>query len=167
MNSTYFKNGSFVDFMGETHQFIVAVRVSSDDAPAIHTGDSLIMGDTRVGIGVAICNTADEWDEKKGQMIAEGRARKYDNSIAVIGSPALRALITDDSVQNVLDTEVEYVKEHPGLFIKGYDEQNRRFKTRKLFQEQLDKTEPDEKSFIEKVLSNKLSEAAKKLLHIL
>lgn len=138
-----FKNGSFVDFQGITHNFIVcAVSTSNfqteEDAVSLVTyyRDSDIVYDEleiprAVFIGVSVCNPGngtdkkgDDWNEAKGKMIAEAKARGFKKA-NIAKSAALFAtrggLISEKLVEALLDREVEHIKEDPESVIKGYN----------------------------------------------
>lgn len=140
MENSYVLNDSFVDFQGNTHKFTVAAVLS--DNPDLWIVDA--QGDmetecvARLALGVAVCSDKDVWNAKKGEMIAVGRARKYCDDMLVINSRAMLDMLNDDAINNLLEREAGYVKEHIGKYIPGYDEMARRYKARQERQAKLD-----------------------------
>ena len=143
-----FEKGSFIDFQGLEHPFIVcALSTSSfnneNGEVTITTYDNqgYCIADTKcpraVFIGVAVCNPGngkdrlgDEWNEEKGKMIALAKARGFkhaapEKSAALFTTRA--GMISEPLVKALLTREVEHIKEDPECVIKGYNQMKARW----------------------------------------
>lgn len=124
MDKIYVRHGEFTDFNGGIHSFTVAAVVTNE--PELYLADFEGNEDDNiiaaVSLGIAICNPNDTMNAVKGEQIAVGRARKYFDHALVINSEAMRCLINDDAINNLLKNECEFIKNHIGMFIPGYDE---------------------------------------------
>lgn len=144
-----YKEGSFVDFQGLEHPFIVcALSTSSFNTEensvelSCYDNENDILEGTMilpraVFIGVSICNPGngadrpgDMWNEDKGKMIALAKARGF-KTIAPEKSAALFAtragMISEPLVRALLAREVEHIKEDPECVIKGYNQMKARW----------------------------------------
>ena len=137
-----YKNGEFVDYMGNTHKFVVAAVSTSnfdislnlydDFADVVEQDHAVPKG---IFIGVAICNPKDEFDEKKGKMIA------YNKAVGVkdLNHPAMYStrpgFINTEVVDALLNNIVNYVKKDPGSVIEGYDDAKRKYMKKLVDQE--------------------------------
>lgn len=137
----FYKSGSFKDFAGSTHKFVVCGVVYR------HT-DGLMLGipvkatdiDTKeermllqpvkeynndghlnesLFLGVAICSPRDEYDEEIGKAIAKGKALKGKRAQRWMSSN-LAGMFADNVIEAIVANEVEYVATHPEEFIAGY-----------------------------------------------
>lgn len=121
---------SFVDYAGKTHWFVIAA-VSEDlikDCPMVVTQAGLLtkeLGIVEKGVklGISICNPEDEFSEKVGALKAIGRAR---NSEFVLYS-SNKGCINSEVVRAFLRQEANYLKSHPEVYIKGYQDSKDRF----------------------------------------
>ena len=108
---TYGK-GEFVDYLGETHPFIVAAVSTTN---VTNEGETLWLSlydeygpldeeplNKALFIGIAVCNPKDEFDEEKGKTIAYNKAVNAKN----LHHPAMFTT---------------RVKKDPGSVIAGYD----------------------------------------------
>ena len=118
MNNGIVLKDKFVDYTGKEHQFVIAgVKFSiKDDSGDIYEVDSIGTVGYALGIGVAICNPVDEFDEKIGALKAIGRAHKYEPCIYSQYSGQLG----DNVIKAILQQEIEYIQQHPEKYIKGY-----------------------------------------------
>ena len=127
---TYGK-GEFVDYLGETHPFIVAAVSTTD---ITEEGQSLWLSlydeygpldeeplNKALFIGVAICNPKDEFDEEKGKAIAYNKAVNAKS----LHHPAMFSTrpgyINTDVVNALVNNIINYIKKDPGSVIAGYD----------------------------------------------
>jgi len=167
MEKVYSKVSSFVDFSGRERQFAVVLLV-------IKGGDDVPSNCVRMATGVSFCHTKDTWNKETGIMIATNRARKLltegpgrqslSRGSAIITSPDLMYLITEDSIENVLTKTVEYVKTNPGRFIKGYDEMEKKHLENKAVAQLWGEMTDEERTFLTKVNKGEVSEAYKKFI---
>ena len=167
MENVYFKNDSFVDYRGDEHKFTIAALVTSEPQLYVEDEDDdvVIPTECSVRLGVAICSTKDEWDSTKGEMIAEGRARSYANDMAVITSKAMRPLFDEDGILKLLDNEIEFIKSHPGKYISGYYESEKKYLAEKEKAALIDSLSEDEKRFYDCIVNKNLSENLQKLVN--
>jgi len=147
-----FKNGSFVDFQGVTRQFIVCALSTSnfkehDAYLTIYDGEGMTEGEVEIPravfIGISICNPIDEWDEAKGKMIAEAKARGFkpdapEKSAVIFTTRA--GMISETLVQALLDREVEHIKEDPEYAIKGYNQMKARWEEKQEMEKYVKET---------------------------
>ena len=127
---TYGK-GEFVDYLGETHPFIVAAVSTTN---VTNEGETLWLSlydeygpldeeplNKALFIGIAVCNPKDEFDEEKGKTIAYNKAVNAKN----LHHPAMfttrPGYINTDVVNALVDNIINYVKKDPGSVIAGYD----------------------------------------------
>lgn len=127
---TNFHIDKFIDNKGIEREFIIAavsLDVNKDDLDPIAVtffGDSSFFTSVAkvLCLGIAVKRPEDEFDEKLGMRIAEGKALK------VLTNPSKGKLITvSDSglintkmVQALLEQEALYFKRDPRSYIAGY-----------------------------------------------
>jgi hypothetical protein len=118
-----------------------------------------------VFIGVSICNPGngtdkkgDEWNEAKGKMIAEAKARGFKKA-NIAKSAALFAtrggLISEKLVEALLDREVEHIKDDPESVIKGYNQMKARWEEKQFSAKYLEETPEELVKLGEKLASMK------------
>lgn len=135
VESIIYKSGSFTDWLGEEHPFVVAGVVDRTDGELVlatpesdfalpvieHEGDGHIR--KSLFIGVAICNPKDikenRFSEEVGQKIAYNRAisPKLAQRWFATNIPGM---LTEDVIKCVVNQEAAFVAAHPEVFIKGY-----------------------------------------------
>lgn len=118
MNNEIVLKDKFVDYAGKEHQFVIAGvkiplrgEVEDPDDP-----DCICIVNYALGVGVAICNPSDKFDEKIGTLKALGRAYKYVPNIYTQYSGQLG----ENVINTFLQQEIEYIKQHPEKYIGGY-----------------------------------------------
>lgn len=129
MEKVVFKSDYFVDFAGETRQVIFCavstesnVYVTNSDDPWLDTQDP----EKELWIGVSVQNPRDLENEELGKIVAEGKARKLKSRYATIYA-SNKGLINYRMVNALLEQELEYFKQNPGKYIKGYDKDKELF----------------------------------------
>lgn len=139
-------NSSFVDYLGEEHQFVIAA-VSKILPKTSHEVDESFAGNEEVAhevttyiedygswdcintvvkglsLGYAICNPNDEYDYKVGVAKAVARAKNNKPVLFVTDG----GLINTTMVDGLLEQEAEYLMNNPGKFIKGYQEAEKKY----------------------------------------
>ena len=115
MNNEIVLKDKFVDYAGKEHQFVIAgvkipLKTNLDCINRIETVSYAL------GIGVAICNPIDTFDEKVGALKALGRAYKQEPTIFTQYSSQLG----DNVINAILQQEIEYIQQHPEKYIGGY-----------------------------------------------
>ena len=118
MNNEIVLKDKFVDYAGKEHQFVIAgVKISiKNDSEDVYAIDSIGTIGYALGIGVAICNPVDTFDEKVGVLKALGRAYKQEPTIFTQYSSQLG----DNVINAILQQEIEYIQQHPEKYIGGY-----------------------------------------------
>ena len=132
------KHGSFVDFRGFEHKFVIAgvmldlQRYSTESIITTPRFEGYIPIEKALSIGISICNpgngnpdTGDTYNENVGELQAIGRAeKKCDRVITFSKSGMVNADIVNDFVNRTVDT----LTKNPGIFIAGYAAAERKFK---------------------------------------
>lgn len=128
-----YKNGEFVDYMGNTHKFVVAAVSTSNFDISLNLyndfGDFVEERSVPKGIfiGIAICNPKDEFDLEKGKMIAYNKAVGMKNLNHPAMYSARPGFINTEVVDALLNNIVNYVKKDPGSVIEGYDDAKKKY----------------------------------------
>lgn len=129
MEKVVFKSDYFVDFAGERRQVVFCavstesnVYVTNSDDPWLDTQDP----EKELWIGVSVQNPRDLENEELGKIVAEGKARKLKSRYATIYA-SNKGLINYRMVNALLEQELEYFKQNPGKYIKGYDKDKELF----------------------------------------
>lgn len=129
MEKVVFKSDYFVDFTGETRQ-VVFCAVSSEIDGEIYDYDQPLCRhqdvEKQLWIGVSVQNPRDLENEELGKIVAEGKARKLKSRYATIYATN-KGLINYRMVNALLEQELEYFKQNPGKYIKGYDKDKQLF----------------------------------------
>ena len=97
-----YREGSFVDFEGKDHYFVVCAVLKEND----------ILGNlTRIlSFGVSFCNPVDKHNNELGKKIAYGRSVHVKNTNVLMGRAGL---LNIETVKYILDHEVSHVKQYP------------------------------------------------------
>ena len=143
-----YASGSFIDFAGIEHKFIVCALSTSVYGRKEGETAKLLTYDgpwytvecdlpRAVFIGISVCNPGDgkgrlgdEWNEEKGKMIAYNKAKgfnvgKPEKSAAIFATRA--GLISEELVNALLNREVQHVKDDPESVIPGYNQMARKY----------------------------------------
>lgn len=135
---TKFVTGSFNDFKGEKHQFVIAASVINPnrdrlfdicegvyDGPDDETGDwTAIPAEKILGIGISICSPRDKFNLEIGKAQAEGRSKKRcDRFIAFTKG----GMCTESIIDTFLQENKANLIENPGKFIKGYNAAEKKY----------------------------------------
>jgi len=126
MEKVVFKSDYFKDFTGTPRQFTFAA-VSSDaiDAEVIEMDDLSFKVENvkkELRIGIAVQNPRDFLHEniELSEIIALGKAKKDKSCYAKL-FVTNKGLINYKVVEALLEQEVEFFKQNPGKYIKGYN----------------------------------------------
>lgn len=139
---------SFVDYLNKTHEITMVARlvtlptkvnelpnIISDELPKVDDNGSVAckvianldeqdmyatIGNAKKAlyIGVSICNPVDKYNVDLGYKIASARAKKYDPVLVACNS----GILTEAVIHAILYQEMTYIKDNPGVIIKGYNE---------------------------------------------
>lgn len=119
---------SFIDYSGKEHHFVIAAITTPFEDEG--TGYPVVYGDgtanvlvKKITLGVSICNPEDTFNEKTGVMRALGRAKQSDPVLYAVDGD----VITNFLVDSLLAQEAKFLKNNPGLFIRGYNEAKERY----------------------------------------
>lgn len=104
-----YREGSFIDFEGKDHYFVVCVVLK----------ESTILGNlTRVlSFGVSFCNPVDKHNNELGKKIAYGKSVSDRNTNVLMGRAGL---LNIETVKYILDNEVNHVKQYPEQYSVAY-----------------------------------------------
>ena len=104
-----YREGSFIDFEGKDHYFVVCAVLK----------ESTILGNlTRVlSCGVSFCNPVDKHNNELGKKIAYGKSVNVKNTNVLMGRAGL---LNIDTVKYILDNEVNHVKQYPEQYSVAY-----------------------------------------------
>lgn len=125
-----FKVGEFTDFNNVVRQVIFcAVSTNADVFIGGLEDYPLEESNKKIVLGVAVQNANDKPNLELGKIIAEGKARKQKSRIGTIYSTN-SGLINSKVVNALLDQELEYFKQSPQVYIKGYARALEKFKNK-------------------------------------
>lgn len=119
-----YREGSFIDFEGKDHYFVVCAVLK----------ESTILGNlTRIlSFGVSFCNPVDKHNNELGKKIAYGKSVNVKNTNVLIGRAGL---LNIETVKYILDNEVAHVKLCPDQYSVAYAKAKEKYeKTKALAQ---------------------------------
>ena len=104
-----YREGSFIDFEGKDHYFVVCAVLK----------ESTILGNlTRIlSFGVSFCNPVDKHNNELGKKIAYGKSVNVKNTNVLMGRAGL---LNIETVKYILDNEVAHVKLCPEQYSVAY-----------------------------------------------
>lgn len=104
-----YREGSFVDFEGKDHYFVVCAVLR----------EGIVSGTlTRIlSFGVSFCNPVDKHNNELGKKIAYGRSVNVKNTNILLGRAGL---LNIDTVKYMLDNETSHVKQYPEQYSTAY-----------------------------------------------
>ena len=180
--SVQYKTGSFTDYIGQTHEFVVCAVAVVHDIDLIlaewirHNGHTACLpvkgidGDERlfasVYFGVSICNPTDTFNLERGKQIAYNKAlstklrqRWVASDTGMIKQP--------EAIEVFLNLEVQFVASHPEEFIAGYAEAERKYYEKLEVQHEYAMLKPEAKTIVDKGLDGydleRLSDIAERM----
>lgn len=104
-----YREGSFIDFEGKDHYFVVC---------AVLKESTILENLTRVlSFGVSFCNPIDKNNNELGKKIAYGKSINVKNTNVLMGRAGL---LNIDTVKYILDNEVNHVKQYPEQYSMAY-----------------------------------------------
>lgn len=117
-----YREGSFVDYEGKDHYFVVCAVLR----------ENIVVGNlTRLlSFGVSFCNPVDKHNNELGKKIAYGRSVKDGNTNVLLGRAGL---LNIETVKHILDNEANHVKQYPEQYSVAYAKAKERYeKTQKI-----------------------------------
>ena len=97
-----YREGSFVDFEGKDHYFVVC---------AVLRESTIRENVTRIlSFGVSFCNPVDKHNNELGKKIAYGKSVSDRNTNVLLGRAGL---LNIEAVKYILDNETNHVKQYP------------------------------------------------------
>lgn len=147
-----YEYGSFIDFKGEEHFITVcalsrSIRRDSEGLCVVNCYSDFVCDINRVvSVGVSICNPVDTQNFSLGEKIAKNKAM---HETAPTLYTECCGIVTDQLLEALAKQEVEYVKQNPNKFIKGYNDAWKRWEKRKATREALANLTSEEKQMIE------------------
>ena len=119
-----YREGSFIDFEGKDHYFVVCAVLK----------ESTILGNlTRIlSFEVSFCNPVDKHNNELGKKIAYGKSVNVKNTNVLMGRAGL---LNIETVKYILDNEVAHVKLCPDQYSVAYAKAKEKYeKTKALAQ---------------------------------
>ena len=119
-----YREGSFIDFEGKDHYFVVCAVLK----------ESTTLGNlTRIlSFGVSFCNPVDKHNNELGKKIAYGKSVNVKNTNVLMGRAGL---LNIETVKYILDNEVAHVKLCPDQYSVAYAKAKEKYeKTKALAQ---------------------------------
>lgn len=115
-----FKSDVFTDFTGKVRQVVFCAITKNVDFLDVKK---------ELYLGVSVQNPADEvCDIELGKKIAEGKARKSKSRIGELYS-SNSGMINTKVVGALLEQELEFFQQNPGVYLKGYNRDKKLFET--------------------------------------
>ena len=104
-----YREGSFVDFEGKDHYFVVC---------AVLKESTIRENVTRIlSFGVSFCNPVDKHNNELGKKIAYGKSVSARNTNVLLGRAGL---LNVEAVKYILDNETNHVKQYPEQYSVSY-----------------------------------------------
>ena len=104
-----YREGSFVDFEGKDHYFVVC---------AVLREITIRENVTRIlSFGVSFCNPVDKHNNELGKKIAYGKSVSDRNTNVLLGRAGL---LNIEAVKYILDNETNHVKQYPEQYSISY-----------------------------------------------
>ena len=104
-----YREGSFVDFEGKDHYFVVC---------AVLRESTIRENVTRIlSFGVSFCNPVDKHNNELGKKIAYGKSVSDRNTNVLLGRAGL---LNIEAVKYILDNETNHVKQYPEQYSISY-----------------------------------------------
>ena len=104
-----YREGSFVDFEGKDHYFVVC---------AVLRESTIRENVTRIlSFGVSFCNPVDKHNNELGKKIAYGKSISDRNTNILLGRAGL---LNIEAVKYILDNETNHVKQYPEQYSVSY-----------------------------------------------
>ena len=99
-----YREGSFVDFEGKDHYFVVCAVLRENIVRIL-------------SFGVSFCNPVDKHNNELGKKIAYGKSVSSGNSNVLLGRAGL---LNIETVKYILDNEVNHVRQYPEQYSVSY-----------------------------------------------
>jgi len=115
-----YREGSFIDFEGKDHYFVVCALLT--EFTAMNSLHRILR------FGVSLCNPVDKNNSQLGKKIAYGKASVCRDGNDIIGRAGLLNIAT---VKYMLDNEVNHVKQYPEQYSKPYAKAKAKFEQAK------------------------------------
>lgn len=104
-----YREGSFVDFEGKDHYFVVC---------AVLRESTIRENVTRIlSFGVSFCNPVDKHNNELGKKIAYGKSVSDRNTNVLLGRAGL---LNIEAVKYILDNEINHIKQYPEQYSVSY-----------------------------------------------
>lgn len=125
MEKIVYKIDSFEDFTGTQRQVIMAavsqeVRGNAFTATSTDFTGTSIIKEVRLGVSVQSPSDIEVPNEELGKIIAVGKAKKEKSCFGKLFSTD-KGFINHKLIDAFLSQEMDYFKQNPGKYIKGYN----------------------------------------------
>ena len=104
-----YREGSFVDFEGKDHYFVVCAVLKECTMSGTLT--------RILSFGVSFCNPVDKHNNELGKKIAYGKSISIKNTNVLAGRAGL---LNIETVKYIFDSEVTHVKQYPEQYSVSY-----------------------------------------------
>ena len=112
-----YREGSFIDFEGKDHYFVVCAVLRETITYGILTRN--------LSFGVSFCNPVDKHNNELGKKIAYGKSVSDRNTNVLLGRAGL---LNIETVKYILDNEVNHVKQYPEQYSVSYAKAKDKYK---------------------------------------
>ena len=120
-----YREGSFVDFEGKDHYFVIC---------AVLKEDTILGHLTRIlSFGVSFCNPVDKHNNELGKKIAYGKSVNIKNTNVLMGRAGL---LNIETVKHIFDSEVTHVKQYPEQYSVSYAKAKDKYEKAKTLAQQ-------------------------------
>ena len=104
-----YREGSFIDFEGKDHYFVICAVLKEDTVCGYLT--------RILSFGVSFCNPVDKHNNELGKKIAYGKSINVKNTNVLMGRAGL---LNIDTVKHIFDSEVVHVTQYPEQYSVSY-----------------------------------------------
>lgn len=117
-----YREGSFVDFEGKDHYFVVCAVLRENIVRIL-------------SFGVSFCNPVDKHNKELGKKIAYGKSISDRNTNVLLGRAGL---LNIETVKYILDNEVNHVKQYPEQYSVAYAKAKDKYEKSKALTQKTD-----------------------------
>ena len=117
-----YREGSFVDFEGKDHYFVVCAVLRENIVRIL-------------SFGVSFCNPVDKHNNELGKKIAYGKSISDRNTNVLVGRAGL---LNIETVKYILDNEVNHVRQYPEQYSVSYAKAKDKYEKSKALTQKTD-----------------------------
>ena len=121
-----YREGSFVDFEGKDHYFVVC---------AVLRESTIRENVTRIlSFGVSFCNPVDKHNNELGKKIAYGKSVSDRNTNVLLGRAGL---LNIETAKYIFNNEVAHVKQYPEQYSTSYAKAREKYEKAKALDQKI------------------------------